>query len=149
MVDPAFTHIGVGVAYSGNVLYTAHVFADLGSVRVAAPSPPPPPPLPSPPPPPLPPLPPPPPTTVAPPPPTEATTTTAPTSTSNTADPMAERRPAATTIASLDEAAAGAGFDGRTGDTSAGPGHIGIGGALVLAAAVAGGVLVRRASTHS
>jgi Cysteine-rich secretory protein family len=72
LVDPAWTHVGVGVTYSRDGrLYTTHNFMALGS---APPPPPPPTQTTSPPPPP----PPPPPTTAAPPPPPPTTTTTLP-----------------------------------------------------------------------
>lgn len=44
IVDPAFTHVGVGVVWAGNQMYTTHRFMQL---ETAPPPPPPPPPPPS------------------------------------------------------------------------------------------------------
>ncbi len=61
IVDPEFTHVGVGVVWNGNVMYTTHRFMKMESAPPPAPPPPAPPaPAPPAPPPPAPPAPPPP-----------------------------------------------------------------------------------------
>jgi hypothetical protein len=75
LVDPAFTHIGVGVTWAGGRMYTAHEFMAL-AVAPPAPPPPPPPPPPSPP-------------VTPPPPPPAPAAPTAPTGGSTAARPVA------------------------------------------------------------
>lgn len=102
MLNPGYTHIGVGVAQNGNLLYTAHIFVTLpaASPPVTAPAAAPPPPPPPPPPP-----------TTAPPvtaPPTTIPPTTVPPTTAppTTVAPTSTTQPAAERVSKGDRSAA-------------------------------------------